>query len=96
MTVYTSYACICVVSSVNVFVGSACSGLVSATLGTPADVVKTRVMNQPTDQHGRCGHVSQGSDNVSGPGDINAAQIGTNESHTFRPSRPRKVAGVGR
>ena len=25
---------------------SACSGLVSAILGTPADVVKTRVMNQ--------------------------------------------------
>lgn len=26
---------------------SACSGLVSATLGTPADVMKTRMMNQP-------------------------------------------------
>ncbi|XP_043209097.1 mitochondrial uncoupling protein 4-like isoform X2 [Amphibalanus amphitrite] len=35
------------------FLASACSGLVSATLGTPADVVKTRVMNQPTDHHGR-------------------------------------------
>ncbi|XP_037073677.1 mitochondrial uncoupling protein 4-like [Pollicipes pollicipes] len=35
------------------FLASACSGLVSATLGTPADVVKTRVMNQPTDKHGR-------------------------------------------
>ncbi|KAK4307166.1 hypothetical protein Pmani_021046 [Petrolisthes manimaculis] len=28
---------------------SACSGLIGATLGTPLDVVKTRVMNQPTD-----------------------------------------------
>ncbi|XP_061191886.1 mitochondrial uncoupling protein 4-like [Saccostrea echinata] len=27
---------------------SACSGLVAATFGTPADVVKTRIMNQPT------------------------------------------------
>ena len=26
---------------------SACSGVVSATLGTPADVMKTRMMNQP-------------------------------------------------
>lgn len=25
---------------------SGCSGLVSATLGTPADVIKTRMMNQ--------------------------------------------------
>lgn len=28
---------------------SACSGLISAILGTPADVVKTRFMNQPTE-----------------------------------------------
>lgn len=28
---------------------SACSGLVAAILGTPADVVKTRIMNQPTE-----------------------------------------------
>lgn len=28
---------------------SACSGLVAATLGTPADVIKTRIMNQPTE-----------------------------------------------
>ncbi|XP_059149341.1 mitochondrial uncoupling protein 4-like isoform X2 [Physella acuta] len=27
---------------------SACSGLVAALMGTPADVVKTRIMNQPT------------------------------------------------
>lgn len=26
---------------------SGCSGLVSAVLGTPADVMKTRIMNQP-------------------------------------------------
>jgi len=32
---------------------SACAGLVGAVLGTPADVVKARVMNQPTDKHGR-------------------------------------------
>ncbi|XP_037094450.1 mitochondrial uncoupling protein 4-like [Pollicipes pollicipes] len=35
------------------FLASVASGLVSATLGTPADVVKTRVMNQPTDSRGR-------------------------------------------
>lgn len=29
------------------FVSSMCAGLVSAILGTPADVVKTRMMNQP-------------------------------------------------
>ncbi|GAB6020250.1 hypothetical protein CHUAL_002968 [Chamberlinius hualienensis] len=32
---------------------SAASGLVAATIGTPADVVKTRFMNQPTDDKGR-------------------------------------------
>ncbi|KAG8273386.1 hypothetical protein J6590_021341 [Homalodisca vitripennis] len=32
---------------------SACAGLVAATMGTPADVVKTRIMNQPTDAQGR-------------------------------------------
>lgn len=32
---------------------SICAGLVAATMGTPADVVKTRVMNQPTDSNGR-------------------------------------------
>lgn len=32
---------------------SICAGLVAALLGTPADVVKTRVMNQPTDEIGR-------------------------------------------
>lgn len=32
---------------------SACAGLVGATMGTPADVVKARIMNQPTDLHGR-------------------------------------------
>ncbi|XP_063771293.1 mitochondrial uncoupling protein 4 [Pseudophryne corroboree] len=34
-------------------VSSICSGLVAATLGTPADVIKTRIMNQPRDKHGR-------------------------------------------
>ncbi|KPM04768.1 mitochondrial uncoupling protein 4-like protein [Sarcoptes scabiei] len=32
---------------------SVCSGLVAALLGTPADVIKTRVMNQPTDSQGK-------------------------------------------
>lgn len=32
---------------------SFCAGFVAALLGTPADVIKTRVMNQPTDEHGR-------------------------------------------
>lgn len=32
---------------------SICAGLVAAVMGTPADVVKTRVMNQPTDKAGR-------------------------------------------
>ncbi|XP_064620598.1 mitochondrial uncoupling protein 4-like isoform X2 [Lineus longissimus] len=35
-------------NSLTHFLSSCCAGLVSATLGTPADVVKTRVMNQPT------------------------------------------------
>lgn len=34
-------------------IASICSGLVAAILGTPADVVKTRIMNQPRDQEGR-------------------------------------------
>lgn len=32
---------------------SICAGLVAATMGTPADVIKTRIMNQPTDASGR-------------------------------------------
>lgn len=32
---------------------SSCAGLVAACMGTPADVIKTRVMNQPFDEHGR-------------------------------------------
>ncbi|XP_055300961.1 mitochondrial uncoupling protein 4 [Sitodiplosis mosellana] len=32
---------------------SICAGLVAATMGTPMDVVKTRIMNQPTDEKGR-------------------------------------------
>jgi len=35
-----------------IYYSSICAGLVAATLGTPADVVKTRVMNQPTDKNG--------------------------------------------
>ncbi|XP_071999817.1 mitochondrial uncoupling protein 4 [Engystomops pustulosus] len=34
-------------------ISSICAGLVAATLGTPADVIKTRIMNQPRDKHGR-------------------------------------------
>jgi solute carrier family 25 (mitochondrial uncoupling protein), member 27 len=29
------------------------SGLVAATMGTPADVIKTRIMNQPIDSNGK-------------------------------------------
>jgi len=32
---------------------SACAGLVGAIMGTPADVVKARIMNQPTDSSGK-------------------------------------------
>ncbi|XP_030382294.1 mitochondrial uncoupling protein 4 isoform X2 [Scaptodrosophila lebanonensis] len=32
---------------------SVCAGFVAAVMGTPADVVKTRIMNQPTDDNGR-------------------------------------------
>ncbi|KAL1130632.1 hypothetical protein AAG570_011874 [Ranatra chinensis] len=32
---------------------SICAGFVAAIMGTPADVIKTRVMNQPTDNKGR-------------------------------------------
>ena len=32
---------------------SCCAGFVAASMGTPADVVKTRVMNQPMDDKGR-------------------------------------------
>uniref|UniRef100_A0ACB8GF73 Uncharacterized protein n=1 Tax=Sphaerodactylus townsendi TaxID=933632 RepID=A0ACB8GF73_9SAUR len=32
---------------------SGCSGLVAAILGTPADVIKTRIMNQPRNERGR-------------------------------------------
>lgn len=32
---------------------SVCAGFVAAIMGTPADVIKTRVMNQPTDEAGR-------------------------------------------
>ncbi|XP_027644982.1 mitochondrial uncoupling protein 4 isoform X1 [Falco peregrinus] len=40
-------------NSVTHSVASCCSGLVAAVLGTPADVVKTRIMNQPRDKQGR-------------------------------------------
>ncbi|PIK37385.1 putative mitochondrial uncoupling protein 4 [Apostichopus japonicus] len=35
------------------FLQDSCSGLVAASLSTPADVVKTRVMNQPIGKDGR-------------------------------------------
>ncbi|KAF2879073.1 hypothetical protein ILUMI_27082 [Ignelater luminosus] len=34
-------------------VSSFCAGFMAATMGTPADVIKTRVMNQPVDKDGR-------------------------------------------
>ena len=36
-------------SSVNSCYFSACAGLVASIMCTPADVIKTRVMNQPTE-----------------------------------------------
>jgi len=39
---------------------SGCAGLVGAIMGTPADVVKARVMNQPTDREGK-GLIYRGS-----------------------------------
>lgn len=35
-------------------IGSVCAGFVGAAMGTPADVIKTRIMNQPLNQDGRC------------------------------------------
>lgn len=37
---------------------SACAGFVAASMGTPADVVKTRIMNQPFGEDGRSVRVS--------------------------------------
>lgn len=41
---------------------SSCSGFIGAILGTPADVIKTRVMNQPTDSNGRGLHYKSSID----------------------------------
>ena len=40
-------------NSVTHCLSSACAGLVGAIMGTPADVVKARIMNQPTDNSGK-------------------------------------------
>lgn len=40
-------------NSVTHCMSSGCAGLVGAIMGTPADVVKARIMNQPTDSTGR-------------------------------------------
>ena len=40
-------------NSVTHCLSSACAGLVGAIMGTPADVVKARIMNQPTDNNGK-------------------------------------------
>ena len=40
-------------NSVTHCLSSACAGLVGAIMGTPADVVKARIMNQPTDSNGK-------------------------------------------
>eukprot|EP00092_Neocalanus_flemingeri_P022899 GFUD01024826.1.p1 GENE.GFUD01024826.1~~GFUD01024826.1.p1 ORF type:complete len:338 (-),score=76.60 GFUD01024826.1:727-1740(-) len=40
-------------NSVTHCLSSGCAGLVGAIMGTPADVVKARVMNQATDEYGR-------------------------------------------
>ena len=87
---HKTHTCVCTVCKLQVrdsplsgSVHSACSGLVSATLGTPADVVKTRVMNQPTDHHGRYGSAGQ-------PGAVRAAGCRT----TYRPPWQVRVSGV--
>jgi len=36
-----------------ILLSSICSGFTAAVVSTPADVVKTRIMNQPTDASGR-------------------------------------------
>ena len=43
-----------IINHLNLFFSSysVFSGLIAALLGTPADVIKTRVMNQPTDARG--------------------------------------------
>ena len=46
---------------------SAGAGLVAATLGTPADVIKTRVMNQPLDANGKGKLYSSTFDCTSNP-----------------------------
>lgn len=33
--------------------GSMCAGFVAAAMGTPADVIKTRIMNQPLTEDGK-------------------------------------------
>lgn len=40
-------------STLTHILASSLAGIVAATVGTPADVVKTRIMNQPTDKLGR-------------------------------------------
>ena len=40
-------------NSITHCLSSACAGLVGAIMGTPADVVKARIMNQPTDASGK-------------------------------------------
>merc|ERR1719204_2732816 len=40
-------------NSITHCLSSGCAGLVGAIMGTPADVVKARIMNQPVDAHGR-------------------------------------------
>jgi solute carrier family 25 uncoupling protein 27 len=40
-------------SQVTHTVASICAGLAAALMGTPADVIKARIMNQPVDSAGR-------------------------------------------
>ncbi|KAF4794344.1 Mitochondrial uncoupling protein 3 [Turdus rufiventris] len=52
-------------NSVTHSVSSICSGLVAAVLGTPADVIKTRIMNQPRDNQGSSLQVLEGHNGVT-------------------------------
>ena len=65
---------------------SACAGLVAAGMGTPADVIKTRVMNQPVDAAGKgecCTHHAH------------AAHALPHRTHHLSSFAPPRTAGVG-
>ncbi|CRL00728.1 CLUMA_CG013984, isoform B [Clunio marinus] len=62
---------------------SICAGFVAAIMGTPADVVKTRVMNQPTDNLGRPLSPPHYADSFWGTYLISVASASVAESVTY-------------